>query len=73
MKQSEVDKIISKIEKNVTEAYELLKEAYYLSDKIDFNELKDIIDINKYEDSAHIIAQNLSFMSHDPGIGRLEE
>ena len=72
MKQSEVDKIITKIEKNVTKAYDLLKEASSLSEKIDFNELKDVIDINKYEDSAHIIAQSLSFMSHDPRIGRLE-
>ena len=72
MKQSEVDKIITKIEKNVTKAYDLLKEASSLSEKIDFNELKDVIDINKYKDSADIIAQNLSFMSHDPKIGKLE-
>ena len=63
MKQSEVDKIITKIEKNVAEAHELLKEAVELSSNIDFEKLKDVVNIEKYEDLVHYISQNLSFMS----------
>lgn len=64
--EKEVDKIIERVSKNVREAYELLKEARDLSSDIDFDELKNIIDIGKYEETINYITQDLSFMSEDP-------
>ena len=66
MTEKDFDKIIEKVYENVRNAHELLKEARDLSSEIDFDELKNIIDIGKCKETINYIAQDLSFMSVDP-------
>lgn len=66
MNVNEVDKLIETVGSKVREAYELLREASVLSENINFDELKKIVDIEKYNETINYIAQDLSFMKIDP-------
>ena len=60
--ENELEKLIEKISADVREAHELLKEASELSRSINFDELKKLIDIQKYSDTILYIEQDLHFM-----------
>ena len=58
----ELDSKIEKADAYIREAYQLFDKAINISSGIDFKKLKGSVDIEKYENTIHYIAQHLSYI-----------